>query len=231
MKEETMATYTPKKIRNTLFLVGVVVAILLSIIAGVCMYNRDVNYWESYQGSDRGGNNGSISDFSTGADFAKNEQKIYVAIYLLFIGIGLLPGIVSTISHKFNPNKHSEYTPKKMRTSILITIIFVVVALVFNPLFSMDVYFDDGLPDKASEEDVWYVAVGIVRDQLKAPSTAQFCRRHQGTVTQDGDTWTIKGYVDAENSFGATLRNNFTVVITFTSETKYTIDECSITAR
>ena len=48
------------------------------------------------------------------------------------------------------------------------------------------------------------------------------------TITCSDDTWTIKGYVDAQNSFGATLRNNFTVKITFTSSTKYTIDLCSI---
>ena len=231
MNEETMATYTPKKIRNTLFVVGITVAIILSIIACVCVFNRDMNFWSTYQGSGRSGNFGNVDDFSSAEDFAKNEAAVYPLIFLMFVGVGLLPGIVSAISHKVNPIKHTEYTHKKMSTSVLITIIFVVAALVFNPLFSLDLFFDDGLPDKASEEDVWYMAVGIVSDQLKAPSTAQFCRRHQGTITQDGDTWTIKGYVDAENSFGATLRNNFTVVITFTSETKYTIDECSITAR
>ena len=190
-----------------------------------------MNYWETYHGTGRYGNVNPLDDFSTAEEFALNEFPVYILISFIFVGIGLLPGIVSTIIHKVNPHKHAEYTSKKMQTSILITIIFVVVALVFNPLFSMDVYFDDGLPDPTSKEDVWYVALNIVSQKLKAPSTAQFCRMSQGTITQSGDTWTIKGYVDAENSFGATLRNNFTVVITFTSDTKYTIDECSITAR
>ena len=79
--------------------------------------------------------------------------------------------------------------------------------------------------------DAITVAESVVGDRLKSPSTAKFCSVSDYTVTLDGNTWTIKGYVDAQNSFGATLRNNFTVVITFASETKYTIDECNITAR
>ena len=231
MITEATTAYTPKKIRNTIFLVGIIVAVLLSIIACVCMYNRDMNYWETYHGTGRYGNLNALDDFSTAKEFALGEFPVYLFISALFIIIGLLPGIVSAVFHKANPHKHLEHTPQKMRTSILITILFVVAALVFNPLFSLDVFFDNGLPDKANEEDVWYVAVSVVTDRLKAPATAEFCRMSQGTITKSGDTWTITGYVDAENSFGATLRNNFTVIITFTDNTRYTIDQCSITAR
>ena len=90
----------------------------------------------------------------------------------------------------------------KHRTLIDILAIVIVACLICIPLLNskLDVYFDDGLPDPTSKEDVWYVALHIVSQNLKAPSTAQFCRMSQGTITQTGDTWTIKGYVDAENS-------------------------------
>jgi len=78
------------------------------------------------------------------------------------------------------------------------------------------------------EFDAVAAAEKIVKSNLKSPSTAEFCKHKEYTITCSGDTWTIKGYVDAQNSFGATLRNNFTVKITFTSSTKYTIDLCSI---
>lgn len=81
------------------------------------------------------------------------------------------------------------------------------------------------------ESDVWSEAKDIVRNRLKAPSTAEFCSKSSATITKSGKTWTIRGYVDAENSFGAMIRNDFTVVITFTSDTDYTIDRCTITAR
>lgn len=81
------------------------------------------------------------------------------------------------------------------------------------------------------EYDAWTAARDIVEGKLKSPSTAKFCSVTNASIERDGNTWTIIGYVDAQNSFGATLRNNFTVKITFTSSTKYTIDQCSITAK
>lgn len=78
------------------------------------------------------------------------------------------------------------------------------------------------------EFDAVAAAEKIVKSKLKAPSAAEFCKHKEYTITCSGDTWTIKGYVDAPNSFGATMRNSFTVKITFTSSTKYTIDLCSI---
>ncbi len=85
--------------------------------------------------------------------------------------------------------------------------------------------------NSVDESDAWYAAKETVKDNLKAPSTAKFCSMSSATITHVGKTWTIKGYVDAENSFGAKIRNNFTVVITFTSDTKYTIDSCIITPK
>lgn len=47
-------------------------------------------------------------------------------------------------------------------------------------------------------------------------------------VSCSKNTWTIKGYVDAQNGFGAMLRSDFTVKITFTGNSSYTVDLCSI---
>ena len=82
--------------------------------------------------------------------------------------------------------------------------------------------------NSADESEVWAEAQTIVKRKLKAPSTAEFCSTSEARISQKGDTWTIKGYVDAENSFGAKLRNNFIVVITFSDGTHYTIDRCDI---
>lgn len=75
--------------------------------------------------------------------------------------------------------------------------------------------------------DAITIAEKEVKAQLKAPSTAKFCRSSEYTVSRSSNTWTVSGWVDAQNSFGATLRNNFTVKITFSSSTKYTAS-CSI---
>jgi hypothetical protein len=43
-----------------------------------------------------------------------------------------------------------------------------------------------------------------IMDRLKAPSTASF-----DSTASGGGTWTVTGTVDAENSFGATIRSSY----------------------
>jgi hypothetical protein len=49
----------------------------------------------------------------------------------------------------------------------------------------------------------------FVKDRLKAPATADFSGVFDTEVSGSGDDYTVRGYVDAENSFGANLRNNY----------------------
>lgn len=54
-----------------------------------------------------------------------------------------------------------------------------------------------------------------VRDQLKAPATAKF----SGTTSTGSGPWTVTGSVDAENSFGANLRNTWTCEVRLDGDT------------
>ena len=62
------------------------------------------------------------------------------------------------------------------------------------------------------------VLAGLVEDDvssyLKSPSSAEFpsptFHLDEYSVSRDGDTWYVSSYVDAQNSFGATIRTNFT---------------------
>ena len=58
-----------------------------------------------------------------------------------------------------------------------------------------------------------------VKRSLKAPSTAKFAPQNELTIT--GTThgaWRVTGWVDAQNSFGAQLRNNFVCEIFFSGD-------------
>lgn len=54
-----------------------------------------------------------------------------------------------------------------------------------------------------------------VRDQLKAPATAEF---GDSTATGSGP-WTVTGTVDAENSFGAMLRQTWSCEVRLDGDT------------
>ncbi|GAA1913099.1 hypothetical protein J2S63_003223 [Marmoricola bigeumensis] len=56
-----------------------------------------------------------------------------------------------------------------------------------------------------------------VEDQLKSPSTADF-----GDVEVSGSgPWTVTGYVDAENGFGANIRADWTCDVRLDSDDYY----------
>lgn len=70
-----------------------------------------------------------------------------------------------------------------------------------------------------SDDDAFYCAQLIVEDYLKAPSTAKFCKLSDATVTHLGNgEYMVTGWVDAENSYGATIRSNFVVTYTATEK-------------
>lgn len=67
---------------------------------------------------------------------------------------------------------------------------------------------------RLDDAEAFTVAEAMVKQELKAPSTAKFCTISQASITHDGDVYTVSGWVDAQNSFGATLRSNWTVTFT-----------------
>lgn len=76
-----------------------------------------------------------------------------------------------------------------------------------------------GMDQTARDFMAYDTCTSAVKDQLKAPSTADF----QGSTSVDyrtsgGNNITVTGYVDAENGFGAKLRSNFTCSMDVSSD-------------
>lgn len=53
----------------------------------------------------------------------------------------------------------------------------------------------------------------FIEGRLKSPSSADFQNSGEYVVTGAGNEYTVKGYVDADNSFGASLRANWTCTV------------------
>lgn len=69
----------------------------------------------------------------------------------------------------------------------------------------------DSFSNTESAAKVW--AEYIVKQNLKSPSTAKFCSRLREMKAESlgGAKWKVTGWVDAQNSFGATVRSDFVV--------------------
>lgn len=76
------------------------------------------------------------------------------------------------------------------------------------------------------EMDAWVCAKEVVRQNLKSPSSAKFCTYPEATIKDKGNNeYMITGWMDADNSFGASVRTDFTVTLTLT-EKGYKDAEC-----
>jgi hypothetical protein len=53
----------------------------------------------------------------------------------------------------------------------------------------------------------------FVEDRLKAPGTADFSGIFDTSISGSGNSYTVSGYVDAQNSFGAKIRSDYTCQI------------------
>lgn len=74
-----------------------------------------------------------------------------------------------------------------------------------------------GSSARHTDSEAFSCAKAIVKSVLKSPSTAKFCWITDATITHLGNgEYKVTGWVEAQNSFGATLRQNFVVVYTAT---------------
>jgi len=131
-----------------------------------------------------------------------------------------------------------QVTPKKKLSSISFILIVlsacvilsVIIAVFYglsaksSPTTSAPTETKD--PNRFDESDYGTFLVlseEAVKSALKAPSTAKFpdsfINSDQWHMSKSNNIVTVQSYVDAENSFGAMLRNNFTAQFSYVSQT------------
>lgn len=74
-----------------------------------------------------------------------------------------------------------------------------------------------GGDDEPSAEDLTFdarrVCHGFIDDRLRSPGSSDFEETSEMDVTQSGATYVVRGKVDAQNGFGATVRSNYTCTV------------------
>lgn len=147
----------------------------------------------------------------SGWDVDLKELLIYLAV------LGIVCSLACTVW---------SFMGKKFKAGIISLVALVLIS-------GASIAFFSGTPDDVDRyghdwADMIVIAEDAVKEQLKSPSTAEFSPKDETTFTIEDNVWEISGWVDAQNSFGATIRNTYTVKVTFDSETKYTINYCDI---
>lgn len=94
--------------------------------------------------------------------------------------------------------------------------LFIIAVIIAVVLVFLIVSCQGGGHVGSRKVKAWTCAQTIVKDNLKSPSSAEFCSINDATIENSGDKYTISGYVDADNSFGASIRSEFTVTFILT---------------
>ena len=79
------------------------------------------------------------------------------------------------------------------------------------------------------EVGAFFMSKKFVEERLKAPSSADFCSYSDATVTDlGGGRFSVSAYVDAQNSFGATIRTYYSCVLRSTDGDTWTLESLDI---
>lgn len=90
---------------------------------------------------------------------------------------------------------------------LVLACIAVVVASTRGGLERFDT---DGISvPRGSRSEARIICERYVSDRLRSPSTADFQQRSEQQVNESGGAYTISAHVDAQNRFGATVRQEY----------------------
>lgn len=119
--------------------------------------------------------------------------------------------IVGSIGNKIKPNNPNQpVTKEQLKGSLIIGVIFLIIGYITWPSKSASKDKHEAEDISKLDVDAYVMSEEFIKKQLKAPATADFPTGSDGRVKYLGDSvFYIDSYVDAQNSFGANLRSNY----------------------
>lgn len=134
----------------------------------------------------------------------KNILRILtlIAVISIFIGVKLY-NYYNSYEYKYGSYLSSNYTSSTYTSGVSSSIGSTKSAAK-----------EEKVTDSDDLTVCWLLSKDEVKQQLKSPSSAKFPFSYADEdvmITKSGNTYTVKSWVDAENSFGAKIRCNFDV--------------------
>lgn len=134
------------------------------------------------------------------------------------------PTVIERIVNDTPNNAMKNNVEKKIIKFIFYFVIFIFIALLFKSCSSGEKQTKDYCSDSIS---AYVHSKDLIAKSLKSPSTAKFSPYSDTSViSNEGCNFTIDGYVDAQNSFGAIIRTRFNTTIRFDEKSQtYYLDK------
>ena len=111
---------------------------------------------------------------------------------------------------------------KWLKTNLILVIAIIGILYFITSLFGNG---NGGTKDKSK---VWVLAKHSVETKLKSPSSAKFPSKSKADISEMNGKYVVKSYVDADNSFGSSIRSKFTVTLIKNSSGDYIVESVDI---
>ncbi len=122
--------------------------------------------------------------------------------------------------YKFSSGETKKVKEKQGKFTVLGFVVIAVIIFVLIRLCSEGNEPETPIPwnQKDNSATAWVYTQMYVKNHLKSTSTAKFPWGYSDYVDRIGTTYTIKSYVDSQNSFGAMIRTYFNATVKQVSE-------------
>ena len=135
----------------------------------------------------------------------KGIGKVILTILVIFfavdIGFTIFKNVVDSVAYsKMSPEEKLEYDSKKK----------IAEEEKAKQKFEKDLEYIYSIDDS---NYVYEIIKSHVKENLKSPATADFPPKKKIRIVKNKDTYIIQGYVDSQNSFGATIRTKYSAEI------------------
>ena len=97
---------------------------------------------------------------------------------------------------------------------ILIGFVVVIFIVLFNMLGDGD-NISTPQTQNIDGQKAFIISQSYVKSVLKSPASADFPALDYTATNLGNDKWKVVSYVDSQNSFGASIRTNWTVILTY----------------
>lgn len=106
---------------------------------------------------------------------------------------------------------------------------FILVLAVGGLIYGFSLFVGGGNSSANNDNTkIWVLAKHSVESNLKSPTSAKFPSQDKAKISKSNGRYVVKSYVDADNSFGASTRSKFTVVLTKDSSGLYKVESVKI---
>jgi uncharacterized membrane protein YvbJ len=131
----------------------------------------------------------------------KNDKALCVRCFNKSIG-----GLRENSNNTSTPNTITEKNNNRKANFKIAGVVIIIALLIFGCIFCFT--------QLNGNARAWRAATNAVQSELKSPSTASFPKYNDSYVVDNGDgTYTVSSYVDAENSFGAEIRSDWSCTV------------------